>query len=100
MSEQSIRDEIADEIAGVVTGQGYYSMTIGIDAAREAADLILASPVIRRIQAEAASKALCEFADAVRMPATLFNSGDGPITANDLLRQRAAAIEKGESTDV
>lgn len=52
-NEQSIRDELADEIAGVVTGEGYYSMTIGIHAAQEAADLILASPVIRRIQAEA-----------------------------------------------
>lgn len=51
--EQSIRGEIADEIAGVVTGEGYYSTTIGIDAARDAADLLLASPVIRRIQAEA-----------------------------------------------
>lgn len=53
MSENSIRDEIADEIAGVVTGEGYYSMTIGVDAARESADLILASPVFRRIQAAA-----------------------------------------------
>lgn len=51
--EQSIRDEIADEISGVVTGEGYYSTAIGVDAAQEAADLILASPVIRRIQAEA-----------------------------------------------
>lgn len=59
--EQSIRDEIADEIAGVVTGKGYYSMVIGIDAAHEAADQILASPVIRRIQAEA----LREAADSI-----------------------------------
>lgn len=49
--EQSIRDEIADEIAGVVTGEGYYSTTIGIDAAQEAADAIM--PLVRRIQAEA-----------------------------------------------
>lgn len=47
-----------------------------------------------RTKAEAAAEALNEFADAVRMPATLFYDGDGPITANDLLRQRAAAIRK------
>ena len=49
--EQSVRDEIADEISGITVGSGYYSTTIGIDAAQEAADAIM--PLIRRIQAEA-----------------------------------------------
>ena len=49
-NEQSIRDEIADEISGITVGAGYYSTTIGIDAAQEAADAIM--PLIRRIQAE------------------------------------------------
>lgn len=48
-----IRSDMADEISGVQVGSGYESTTIGITAALEAADLLLASPVIRRIQAEA-----------------------------------------------
>ena len=36
------REEIADEISGVVVGSGYYSTQIGREAALEAADAILA----------------------------------------------------------
>lgn len=50
MSE--IRDAIADEISGSQVGKSYYS-AISITAAREAADAILASEIIRRIKAEA-----------------------------------------------
>lgn len=41
------RQAIADEISGIQVGSGYESVTIGIDAALEAADVILASPVWR-----------------------------------------------------
>lgn len=50
-NEQSIRDELADEISGIVVGSGYYSTFIGIDAAQEAADAIM--PLVRKAQAEA-----------------------------------------------
>lgn len=83
----SIRDEIADEISGVVTGEGYYSMTIGMHAAREAADLILASPVIRRIQAEA----IREFVDKFHSTSRL--SG---LMLREWGYQAATHIEKGE----
>ena len=39
------RTAIADEISGIVVGSGYESVTIGIDAALEAADALLASGV-------------------------------------------------------
>ncbi len=90
--EQSIRDEIADEIAGVVTGEGYYSMTIGIGAAREAADLLLASPVIRRIQAEALRSARADiqaYTDA--------GSPFGHRPVEQFLDARADRIERGET---
>lgn len=51
-----IEEEIADEISGIQVGSGYYSTTIGIDAAREAATAIM--PLVRRIQAEAGARAL------------------------------------------
>jgi hypothetical protein len=36
------REQIVDEVSGIVVGSGYYSMSIGIDAAREVADAVLA----------------------------------------------------------
>ena len=36
------REDIADEISGVVVGYGYYSTQIGRNAALEAADAVLA----------------------------------------------------------
>src|SRR5690606_21706700 len=56
--EQSIRDEIADEISGIVVGSGYYSTFIGIDAAQEAADAIM--PLVRKAPAEAWDEAVEE----------------------------------------
>lgn len=41
-----IRMRIADEIAGIVVGEGYYSTTIGITAALEAADALIAAGVV------------------------------------------------------
>lgn len=41
------REAIADEISGIQVGSGYESVTIGITAALEAADAIMASPVWR-----------------------------------------------------
>ncbi|WOF23821.1 hypothetical protein N8K70_03835 [Microbacterium betulae] len=41
------REAVAEEISGIVVGTGYYSTTIGIDAARESADALLARFEIR-----------------------------------------------------
>lgn len=41
MSEEVTRYDIADEISGVVVGNGYYASNIGIDAAWEIADILL-----------------------------------------------------------
>lgn len=44
MSDQNPdREKLADEISGIVVGAGYESVSIGITAALEAADAILAS---------------------------------------------------------
>ena len=46
---------------------------------------------------EVAAKALREFADAVRMPFTVFRGDNGhPITVGDLLRETANRIEAGD----
>ena len=59
----SIRDEalikrIRDEVAGIVTGSGYYSTAIGVDEAAEIAATVL--PIItaevRKAKAEALTK--------------------------------------------
>lgn len=42
----ALRVRIADEIAGIVVGEGYYSMTIGFEAALEAADALIAAGVV------------------------------------------------------
>jgi hypothetical protein len=53
-----IEEEIADEISGIQVGSGYYSTTIGIDAAQEAAAALM--PLFRRAQAEALREAAGE----------------------------------------
>lgn len=61
------------------------------------ADAILASPMIRRIQAQSEAKALRAFADAVRLPSewVLFRRDDeSGVTVGDLLRETADRIEK------
>ncbi|GAB2699523.1 hypothetical protein BKA24_001813 [Microbacterium marinum] len=40
---EALRSDIADEISGVQVGTGYESTTIGITAALEAADLLIAA---------------------------------------------------------
>ena len=55
MPRSEIEEEIADEIAGIVTGDGYYATTIGIDAAREAVEAI--APLLNRVRAEALREA-------------------------------------------
>lgn len=46
------RMAIADEISGIAVGEGYYSQTIGINAALEAADAVLAAGFRRPIHEE------------------------------------------------
>jgi hypothetical protein len=43
---EALRMRIADEIAGIVVGEGYYSMTIGITAALEVADALISAGVV------------------------------------------------------
>lgn len=51
-NEQSIRDEAAEWIAGLISGNGFGDDYVD-DEVKQWADDLLASPVIRRIQAEA-----------------------------------------------
>lgn len=67
MSDDAAENRIAlaDEISGVAVGSGYESTTIGIDAAMEAADLILASDWLAEHDREVAAKALEDAAQAI-----------------------------------
>ncbi|MCG7309713.1 MULTISPECIES: hypothetical protein [Brachybacterium] len=51
----TLREQIRDEVEGIVIGSGYYSIAIGIDAAGEVADAVLAvvQPATREEKAEA-----------------------------------------------
>lgn len=51
-NEQSIRDEAAEWIAGLISGNGFGDDYVD-DEVKQWADDLLASPVIRRIQTEA-----------------------------------------------
>jgi hypothetical protein len=54
---------------------------------------------LAEVKAEAAARALIDFADSTRMPFTVFRGdNDEPITVGDLLRETAAHYDK-EATD-
>lgn len=107
MTDNTIRDEIADEISGIQVGSGYYATNIGIDAAREAADALL--PILNRVRAEAVRQAAEEikatFADPDRRRPRRPNADVVTDYANDpqwaelIVRNRADRIEKGEADE-
>jgi len=65
MSGQDDRGAIADEISGIVVGQGYESTTIGISAALEAADALIAAGYRKQPEPEITDKLVAMVRDMV-----------------------------------
>lgn len=77
-----IEQEIADEISGIQVGSGYYSTTIGIDAAQEAAVAVM--PLVKRAQAEAWERGAKDMMRAVSEEQTVsFIAPHNPYIENE-----------------
>lgn len=109
-NEQSIRDEVAMILATWRDGAAVEEWVV--DMYREPADLILASPVIRRIQAEARAEGIRGAAEAVHVEArwqqeqvmrgAVQKSGaeaavERLLVVETLLRQQAEYFERWET---
>lgn len=94
-NEQSIRDEIAREIRAVT--DGWAEPLDEVHDVPQIVNAILASTVIRRIQAETLREAARPFMDRLN------GEGNGraynSYTVARLLKERADAIEQGETND-
>lgn len=77
-----IEEEIADEISGIQVGTGYYSTTIGIDAAKDAAAAL--SPLLNRVRAE-----------TLREAARFLRSSDNPQRGSDFRRESYVMDDAG-----
>ncbi|MEN3123255.1 hypothetical protein [Janibacter sp. LM] len=90
-------DRTADEISGIQVGTGYESVTIGIDAAREAARALDAAGLLASPSHDAAvaARALREAADEMRH-IFLHKGTTLGMPADDWLLDRADSIDRIE----